>query len=511
MILLKDRRLRARMGLAALGGVVAALGLAPLGIWPLTLLALAAVPSLMLAATSTWQAALTGWALGTGYFALGLVWIVEPFLVEPERFGWMAPFALVFMAGGLALFWGLAFGLAHLLGRMTPQRVALRIWGLIALLSLAEFGRAYLLTGFPWAGLAQIWTDTSASLLLAWIGPQGLGLATLLAALPAGLIAVRPMGQGTRLAQVTPALLFAGSAIYLGQVTPEAALTGSSVRLVQPNAPQDQKWDPAYIPVFFKRQIDFTAAASETGTRPDLIVWPETAVPTSLAYAGPTLERITRAAGGAPVVLGILRRQDARVFNSLIYLDETGALGGIYDKAHLVPFGEYIPFGDFFARFGIRGLAAQDGDSFSAGPGPQLMSFGRIGKGVPLICYEAVFPQDVSAAPGRADFLLQITNDAWFGKWIGPYQHLAQARMRAIEQGLPMIRAANTGVSAMIDPFGRITKSIPLGQAGFVDAALPAPLAPTLYSRTGDLPVFLLLLAVTSGLWGLQWRRRQRS
>ena len=199
--------------------------------------------------------------------------------------------------------------------------------------------------------------------------------------------------------------------------------------------------------------------------------------------------------------MGIQRSDGPRIYNSMVYLDEQGRQSGLYDKHHLAPFGEYVPFGNVLARFGIAGLASTTGHGFSAGPGAAVMNAGALGQALPLICYEAVFPQDVLAAPERADFILQITNDAWFGTRSGPYQHLAQAQMRAIEQGLPMMRAANTGVSAMIDPLGRITKQLPLGQAGFVDAVLPHPMMPTHYSRIGDIPVLIVLLATFLLLW----------
>jgi len=171
-----------------------------------------------------------------------------------------------------------------------------------------------------------------------------------------------------------------------------------------------------------------------------------------------------------------------------------------------VPFGEYMPLGDLLARFGIYGLAASHGHGYSAGPGAQVLDLGAIGRALPLICYEAVFAHDVNAAPERPNVILHLTNDAWFGTGAGPQQHLAQARMRAIEQGLPVARAANTGISAMIDGWGRITASLPLNTAGYLDAALPAPRAPTLYSRSGDLPFALLLLG---GLCGAVLRARK--
>lgn len=495
--------LPARAGLA---GAVAAFGLAPWGLWPLTLLILLGIPALFLSAATTRQAGLIGWAFGAGYFAHALAWIVEPFLVDPDRYAWMAPFALGLMAAGGGLFWGGAFAAARAMG----QSPAARVWLLVATWSLAEFARAYILTGFPWAALAQVWTNTDAALLLAWIGPQGLALWTLLVTLVPGLalgLRARPVAL---LGSVAPALGLIAATALVGQAAPQVEPTGAVVRLIQPNAPQHQKWDPAWIPVFFRRQIEFTAAPSPTGPRPDLIVWPESAVPVLLNEAGPAFDAILRAADGVPLALGIQRRDGDRVFNSLVVLDGIGARTDVYDKHHLVPFGEYIPFGDLAARFGLSGFAAREGDGYSPGPGPRLVSLGRLGTALPLICYEAVFPQDATGTRRRPALLLQITNDAWFGSRTGPYQHLAQARMRAIEQGLPMIRVANTGISAMIDPLGRITATLPLGQAGFLDAPLSAPLPPTLYSRSGDLPVFIVLLGASFGLWGGQLRQRRR-
>ncbi|MDK3073921.1 apolipoprotein N-acyltransferase [Sedimentitalea sp. JM2-8] len=483
-----ERRLPlVRTGQALVLGAVAALGLAPYGLWPATVLALACIPWLLRGIARAGQAGWIGWGLATGYFAHGLAWIVEPFLVDVARHGWMAPFALAFLAGGLALFWAAAFWGAF---RVTAHPAG-RLWALILAVSLAELARAYVLTGFPWAALAQVWVGTGAVLLLAWIGPHGLALLTLLTAVLPGQALLERGPVPRRLSSLLPAAVLAAGSFWAARGAPDAYPAVGTVRLVQPNAPQHQKWDPDMIPVFFERQVGFTAERPH----PDLIVWPETAVPTLLDYAGPALEVIAEAAGGTPLALGIQRTDGRRSYNSLVKLDGTGQVAAIYDKHHLVPFGEYFPGGDLAASFGLRGFAAREGDGFSAGSGPRVMDFGTLGLALPLICYEAVFPQDMRGTGARPDFLLQITNDAWFGKNAGPYQHLAQARMRAIEQGLPMVRVANTGISAMIDPRGGIIASLPLGEAGFVDAGLPAPLAPTLYARSGDWPVLPLLLA----------------
>ena len=284
---------------------------------------------------------------------------------------------------------------------------------------------------------------------------------------------------------------------------PEGAPT---VRLVQPNAPQHEKWQADKIQGFFDRQILFSQAGE---TRPDLIVWPETAVPVMLNTAAPTLEVISAAAGGVPVIVGLQRYDGPRFYNSLALVEAGGTVAAVYDKHHLVPFGEYVPFGDWLGKIGIHGLAAQEGQGYSSGPGAQVIDIGGLGRALPLICYEGVFPQDVHAAPVRPDFMLLITNDAWFGRVSGPYQHLAQARLRSAEQGLPMIRVANTGVSAMIDATGQITARIPMGRAGWRDAPLPPPLPPTIYARTGDLAMLVLLILLL-GLSRLGNRRRSR-
>ncbi|MBL4766746.1 MAG: apolipoprotein N-acyltransferase [Rhodobacteraceae bacterium] len=496
-----------RFGSMVLIGAFAALGLAPVGWWAATLLALLAVPAVFLSTETSRHAALIGWAFGFGWFLPALVWIIEPFLVDIATHGWMAPFALALFSGGMALFWGIAFWAAFRLGRSPLTKIA----ALVLMLSLAEFARAYVLSGLPWAALAQIWVNTSAARLLAWIGPHGLALLTLMVPVGTGYLLANAQGARSRIIAIVPVTVLCICVLGFdyalkGNASP---LTDATVRLIQPNAPQHQKWDPDYIPIFFSRSIDFTAAAPPPGQpQPDLIVWPESSIPMYFHAADPAFDVIMDAARGTPVVAGIQRRVGQRLYNSLVYLDEAGEVAAIYDKHHLVPFGEYIPLGNLASRFGWHGLASGEGDGFSAGPGPQVISLGPLGKALPLICYEAVFPQDVGGTTERPDFLLLITNDAWFGNYSGPYQHLAQAQMRSIEQGLPMIRAANTGISAMIDPLGRITRSLPLGEAGFIDARLPAPLPPTIYSKTGDLPLFLMLLAASLGLAGSQLRHK---
>ncbi|MCI5109782.1 MAG: apolipoprotein N-acyltransferase [Marivita sp.] len=480
-----------RLGAICLGGVFA-LGQAPFDLWWIAAPALVAILVLVLRDTRAGSAAWTGWLFGVGYFALSMHWIVEPFAVDAAATGWMAPFALVGLASGLALLWASAFWAGR---RMSPGPFGIALcWAAI------ELARAYILTGFPWGLVGYVWAQTPVAQWHAIIGPHGVTLVTLLlAASAAWAISARSFPVLFVTGLVSFNGFIGGMFLYPGSLD----RTGFTVRLIQPNAPQHQKWDRDYIPLFFNRQVDFTAQLP----KPDLIVWPETAVPNLLENAGPALDVIAEAAAGTPVVLGIQREEDGRYYNSLITLDSAGQVSDLYDKHHLVPFGEYMPAASFFARFNILGLAARAESGYSSGPGPALIDLGPLGTALPLICYEAVFPQDVNGAPQRPAMLLQITNDAWFGVNAGPQQHLTQARLRAIEQRLPMVRVANTGISAMIDPAGTIVEALPLGRAGFLDVPLPPPLKPLLYSRTGDWLALCALIVAFATLF--LWKRRK--
>ncbi len=478
-----------RITVFAVLGALAALGQAPFDLWPITLVALAVALAMVPAAKTAWQAALWGWALGGGYFALALNWIIEPFFVQPEIYGWMAPFALFFMALGAGLFWAIAFGI-------TRRFIGPGILGAALGLAILEYTRSVIFTGFPWALLGHIWIDTPLLQLASVIGPHGLTVVTLAGAV---LLAQVRFSLGW-VVQTGAVVIGIGLAWGLTTTTTAhtARLDGPVIRLIQPNAPQDQKWDPELAPMFFERQLSFTNALSETGIAPDLIVWPETSVPYFLEYSGTALEEIGEAAQGVPVIVGIQRLEEPRYYNSLVMLGRGGQVQNIYDKTHLVPFGEYVPFADLLGQFGIHGLAANEGGGFSAGAkGPRgqmsVLSVPNVGNALPMICYEGIFAQEVNNWDTRPEFLLMITNDAWFGEFVGPFQHLAQARLRAVEQGLPMIRVANTGVSALIDPHGVIRDHIPLGQAGWIDVVLPAPAPLTIYARFGDKPALLLI------------------
>jgi len=488
---------RRRVVLGAVAGAVAALGHSPVS-WPIaTLLGLGALFWLFGGVKSAGQATLLGWAGGTGYFAATVYWIVNPFLVDAADQAWMAPFALVFMAVGLALFWAAAFWLAYRVGSTIGRR---RV-ALVVALALAGLARSYVLTGFPWGLIGYVWVETPVIELAAYIGPHGVGVLTLVvAALP---FVGRRRWVTSAFAVLLIALAWGIGQYRLGLPVPAPAQP-VTVRLIQPNAPQRLKWDPAMSEIYFRRQLRLTAQPAKV--RPDLVIWPETAVTFWLEDTPKYQTLIANAAGPeSRVIIGALRAKGRRVYNALAVLGPDGAVQQVYDKSHLVPFGEYVPFGDVLADLGFHGMASSEGDGLSPGPGPRVLDLGRAGKILPLICYEAIFPQLVNRPTTRADWILQITNDAWFGKIAGPQQHMAQARVRAIEQGLPLIRVANTGISAAIDAKGQIVAALPLGVAGKLDVQVPGRLPATLYRRTGDWPVFLVLLF---GLGVLGFSRR---
>ncbi|MHC9234718.1 apolipoprotein N-acyltransferase [Pseudooceanicola sp. 502str34] len=515
---------RARTAQAAGAGLLLALGQAPVNLWPVAPLGAAGLFLLIAAAPSRRGAFFAGWAGGGAYFALALSWIIEPFMVDVARHGWMAPFALVFMAFGLALFWGAAALLAReavLWRRPAASRSEavtedgrpyagvdlLSVLAVTGALGGAELLRAYVFTGFPWATIGHGLIDSPLLPLSRIAGAGGLTFV---------LLAV---GAGLTLALCRPwprlALWGAGVAMLFGlaaAIRPQLPIPEDApiIRLVQPNASQRDKWRDEMMPVFFDRMVDFTAAPPRPPAthRPDVVVWPETALAWPLEVAEVLTTTIMRNAGGSAVVVGANRRENGRWYNALALLGPDGTPAAVYDKSHLVPFGEYVPFGDLLGALGIEGMATRDGYGFSSGPGPSLVELPGVGAALPLICYEAVFPQDILDAPARPRMLLQITNDAWFGNISGPYQHLAQARLRAAEQALPLARVANTGVSAMIDASGAVTGSLPLNAAGWRDLPLPPAGAPTLYSRTGDGPIAVLFLLCLLIAPALQGRRR---
>lgn len=461
-----------------IGGALG-LGQAPFGLWFVSLLALLGALFGFGYVKSTASAFTYGWGLGLGYFLLTLRWIVEPFLIEADRYGWMAPFALFLLASGMALFWAFSFAISY--------RVAERsIWSIVAFLSAAEIARSLVLTGFPWALLGHIWIDTPIAQLSALVGPHGLTLITL------GLSGSIFLLLKRRWQYVVFPIVFVFSWFAIQVPILGEDPSRPVIRIVQPNVAQTEKWDPAHKVVHLNRLIELSQGGAET---PDLVVWPETALAQLIEFAQPSIDSISDSMAGVPVISGIQRRVSDNIYhNSMILIGRGGEINAVYDKRHLVPFGEYFPGGELAARLGLAGFASSQGAGFSKGATDRLVEIPSVGLARALICYEGIFAEEISAGQKRASMMILITNDAWFGESAGPQQHLVQARFRAIEQGLPMIRSANTGISAMIDPYGRIIQALGLGQASKIDARLPSALSTTIYARFGDWPAIFSCL-----------------
>ena len=480
------RRQKRLWVMAVLLGFVLALGQAPVS-FPIGVFI--SIPILAYSAfrVQTWkQAFAIGWWAGFGYFGLSMVWLIEPFMVEPEKFAVLAPFALFSMSGGLALFWGCAFAIS----RKFATGLGRYIIGLAVVWALSEYLRSVLFTGFPWGLLGYTWIKTPIAQWASVVGPFGLTFITLF-----GGLLLLSFPNRCFMAPVITVIFFAVLLAGGAWRTPDLDIkqeTNLRVRLVQPNAPQHQKWDPEWMGVFFRRGLELTSAPAKQPV--DLVIWPETSVPFALQGNMGDLEIISDAAGpNAHIIAGIRRFDRDKLYNSMIHLDQKGRLVSIYDKSHLVPFGEYVPFSEYLSGLGLRGLVANL-QGFSSGLGPEVITAIGLPSYLVMICYEAIFPYFTHTGSNRPEFLMHITNDAWFGDTIGPFQHLAQVQFRAIEQGLPAARAANTGISAVIDPYGRIVSRLKLNAAGSLDADVPVPLAPTLYAQFGDLPFIVMMI-----------------
>jgi apolipoprotein N-acyltransferase len=441
-----------------------------------------------------------GWWFGLGHFALGLYWIGHAFLVDASRFGWMMPLAVLGLAGGLALFPALAVLATRLGSRPGLGRVVF----LAAAWTAAEWLRGNILTGLPWNLTGYVWTFSDAMIQLpALIGIHGLGLITVLAAaMPAVLGDARLDARRRWLpvagATVLLAAVWAGGALRLStaEVTEVA---GVRLRLVQANIPQREKWRATKRDANLERHLQLSSApGAEAITH---LIWPETAVPFFLADDRSRLALLGGLLNpGGLLLTGAVRRsppgqRPIQLWNSFHAIDASGEIVATYDKAHLVPFGEYLPARALLDRLGLDKLTPGPVD-FSPGPGRRTLDLPGLPPFSPLICYEIVFPGAVVASGKRPAWLLNVTNDAWFGISSGPYQHLAMARVRAVEEGLPLVRAAGTGISAVIDPYGRTIASLGLDRSGTLDSALPTALGgATPYARLGDFPVLILMVA----------------
>ena len=530
--------------LAFLAGAVGALAMAPFDLFPALVIPMVVAVWLIDGSSQAmkgagWRnaalfasalaAARDGWWLGFGFFVAGLWWLGAAFLVEPEQFAWAMPFAIFGLPAVLALFMGLGFGLARLLWSAGPGRVMALAFGL----GVSEWLRGVVATGFPWNALGMaLGGNVVLAQPAALVGLYGLNvLAVLIFAAPACLAdgfrgqrkppgALAPVALGLLLL----GLIAGGGALRLAGA-PGDVVAGVRLRIMQPNLPQDEKFRADFKDQILDRYLSLSDRATSPTTSgvsdATHLIWPESAFPFILSRDAAALSRIGGFLGrGTVLITGAARMGETRrglpgEFNTLYYnsiqaLANGGEIVASYDKTHLVPFGEYLPFSALLESFGLRHFVHIPG-GFEPGARRRLFEAPGLPPAAGLVCYEAIFPgETVPADPSgeRPGLMLNVTNDGWFGLTTGPHQHFAQARLRAVEEGLPLVRAANTGLSAVGDGYGRVLHKLPLGSDGVIDSALPRPAPATFFA--GDAltgPMALLLLCLFGALL---WRREPR-
>jgi apolipoprotein N-acyltransferase len=495
-------------------GAVSALAMAPFFLWPVLWVTLPVLVWLLDAAVAPHvqearrrriaAAAGTGWWWGFGYFLAGLYWIGEPFLVEAEIFALLLPMAVVLMPAGLALFHAAATAAAALVWRPGAARVV----ALALALSAAEWLRGNILTGFPWNVLGYALTyPIELMQSAAVVGIYGLTLAAVLIfALPAILCLEAADRRRGRLAAVAVALLPLAVAGTLGWMrlayATSETVPGVKIRIVQSSVPQRERMQPQLWAGHFRDHLDLSGR-DPTGKADRLagvthLIWPENAMPFAALDSPEALSAIgDLLPEGSVLISGAIRAERGgadgkgprRYFNSLLVLGRGGFLVAFYDKIYLVPFGEFLPLRPLLAALGLNEVAQRGGFSAGVSPRPLLALPGGLPAIVPLICYEAIFPGAVvpgAAQEKRPGFIVNLTNDGWFGNTTGPRQHLHQARVRAVEEGLPLLRAANNGVSAAFDAYGRPLGHLDLNARGTLDVALAVALPPPPYARYGE-------------------------
>jgi apolipoprotein N-acyltransferase len=500
-----------RRGLVAfLAGAVATLALAPFDLPFAGFLAFPVLVWLLDGAVGEpsrgslgrlWPAFRVGWCFGFGYFVGGLWWLGSAMLVDVASFWWALPFAVFGLPAVLALYHGLAAALARSLWSEGGGRV----FALAASFALAEYLRGFLLTGFSWNEIGLMVAPVPLMMQsLAVVGVHGLTFAAVLVFAAPALIVGSPALRSLTLAVaglLTVAHLGYG-AFALSRGTP-SPVEGVALRIVQPNILQSQKWDAAEAERIFATLLDLSGRGRGEGQDETLVVWPESSVPFILTDSPEGLARVAAALEpGETLLAGAARAEgpredpDRRYYNSVLVIDDEGTIVDARDKVHLVPFGEYLPFQDTLEAMGITQLTQLPG-GFSAGTTREPV---RLADGVSflaLICYEIIFQDEISLPDDPAErpgFILNITNDAWYGTTPGPYQHLRSAQASAVAYGLPLVRAANTGVSVVTDARGREIAGLGLNQEGVVASTLPAPLPETVFSRVRNLPFLFILL-----------------
>jgi apolipoprotein N-acyltransferase len=501
--------------IALLTGAASALAFEPLGLWLLMPVAFAILLELLDRTESLWRALLAGWLFGLGQFVVGLNWIATAFTFQSNMPAWLGWVAVVLLSLYLALFPALATGLAWRIGRGKEVALVLALAGGWA---ITEWLRAGLFTGFPWNPAAAAMVPTPIISVTALIGTYGLSALTVLLGSVIWLEVRRKWLPGVLIVVGTVILWLLPSA-----AVPDDPLTVRPIRVVQPNIGQQDKWRPGFSEEAARRLSELSK--SPGGEHPRLLLWPEAAVTEPLqddrsgaprAFANYEGKRAAASIQQGEYLLtgGIaLQSKDGRSIsgatNSIFVLAPDGQIAGRYDKAHLVPYGEYLPMRPLLSSLGLSRLAPGDVD-FTPGPGPRTIDVPGWGEVGLQICYEIIFSGHVVDWQNRPDFVFNPSNDAWFGSW-GPPQHLAQARLRAAEEGIPIIRATPTGISALIDARGQVVQQIGWREAGVIDAALPAAASrPTLFSHFGNAVPLSLAFLLVIGAIALQGGRRYR-
>ncbi|PZO88648.1 MAG: apolipoprotein N-acyltransferase [Sphingomonas sanxanigenens] len=483
-------------------GALSATGFAPLDLWPATLICLALLIAATARAGALWQALSRGYWFGVGHFSVGLNWIAHAFTFQDKMPAQLGYLAVVLLSCYLAVYLALAAGLAWRFGQGDSARIApLFAAGWI----VTEWLRATMFTGFAWNPLGAIWLPLLPVAESArWVGTFGLSGLVVIAAGGLLLLFERRWKAG---ASAIAAIFIAALAAL--QPAPKGP-AGPLIRVVQPNIPQQEKEGAAYDRANFRK---LAGLSGSPGVAPRLILWPEAAIPEFIEFETYARLRIASLLGPQDMLLagGVSLIGDAqdRVIaarNSLFALTPDGRITGRYDKSHLVPYGEYLPMRPILSAIGLSRLVPGDLD-FWPGPGPQSMEIPGFGKVGMQICYEIIFPGHVIDERNRPLFLFNPSNDAWFGAW-GPPQHLAQARLRAIEEGVPVVRSTPTGISAVIDTRGAILQRIPRDTGGYIEMRAPPLAPPTPFARAGNL--LSLALALLLAALAVAMRRRAR-
>ncbi|MEZ2328187.1 apolipoprotein N-acyltransferase [Mesorhizobium sp. RCC_202] len=419
----------------------------------------------------------TGWWFGFGYFLAGLWWIGQALLVEADSFAWALPFAVVGIPFALAFFYGFATVVARLFWSSDIGRIAALAFGF----GLTEWLRDFLFTGFPWNAVG--YAAMPVPLLMQSVSVTGMigmnALAVFVFSLPALLAARRHLRLGFALLVI----LIAGHVGfgYVRLAVPVKSSRAIEVRIVQPAVDLSEKWDASVRDRIFATLLGISAKAPAEGhTKPQLILWPETSVPFLFTERPDALTALgDMLTDGQLLIAGVVREEggavanaDSRYYNSVVAINDKGEIVDAVDKVHLVPFGEYVPFAELFQRFGIGQLVAGP-MNFAAGNERHPIALPNGLRAAPFICYEVIFPDLVAVDAASSDLIVNVTNDAWFGDTPGPYQHFRQAQIRAVENGRPLLRAANNGISAVVDSRGRIVDALAVNARGAIDARVP--------------------------------------